>query len=223
MQALRHRVRQLQVPKLCTAATCVASSAMGSSQSASPSDCHLVAAINSFGSELFDRLRAEVRPPRCLLAAAKRAIRVDQRISPTAQGEPDTDVFLSPYGIARALGMLLNGAEPGGSSEQELRALAFGGMAASLAALNASLQQLSAALSVEPSDDLAVADANSAWVAPRYALQQRYAAALRAAFGAEAAPLTGAAAINDWVSAATRGKISSIVDDAGVSQVRSIW
>jgi hypothetical protein len=137
------------------------------------------------------------------------------------QAKHGTDVFLSPYGIARALGMLLNGAEPGGASERELRALSFGGATTPLAALNASLKQLSAALSVEPSDNLAVADANSVWVAPRYALQQRYAAALRAAFAAQAAPLTGAAAVNDWVHAATRGKISSIVDDAAVSQVRS--
>jgi serine protease inhibitor len=137
------------------------------------------------------------------------------------QAKHGTDVFLSPYGIARALGMLLNGAEPGGASERELRALSFGGATTPLATLNASLKQLSAALAVEPSDNLAVADANSVWVAPRYTLQQRCANALRAAFAAHSAPLTGAAAVNDWVRAATRGKISSIVNEAAVREVRS--
>ena len=36
-------------------------------------------------------------------------------------------VFLSPYGIAQALAMVLHGVEPGGESDLQLRAVVFGG------------------------------------------------------------------------------------------------
>lgn len=70
-----------------------------------------------------------------------------------------------------------------------------------------------------PTEDITVADANSAWLHSRYSLQPGFAEALQAAFGVDAArPLTTAAAINGWVSDATRGKIKDIVDEGAVAQ-----
>jgi serine protease inhibitor len=74
----------------------------------------------------------------------------------------------------------------------------------------------------EASEELTVSDANSAWLARRYRLQPQYSQALQAAFGAAAAPLTSAAAVNDWVSKATRGKIQAVIDEAMVQQVCSL-
>lgn len=74
------------------------------------------------------------------------------------------------------------------------------------------------ALLQPPTADLTVADANSAWLAPRAALQPAYAAALQAGFGAKAAPIASAAEINGWVSEATRGCIKEIVDEGAVRQ-----
>ena len=53
----------------------------------------------------------------------------------------------------------------------------------------------------------------------RYTLQPQYADALSRVFGTAPQPLTTAAAINAWVSEATRGKISEIVDEGAISQV----
>lgn len=55
-------------------------------------------------------------------------------------------VFLSPFGIAQALGMLLNGVEPGGASATQLQKAVFGGIALPLDSLNARLQELSGTL-----------------------------------------------------------------------------
>jgi len=73
-----------------------------------------------------------------------------------------------------------------------------------------------------PSDDLTVSDANSAWLAQRYALQPGYVAALKQVFGTEARPLTSADAVNGWVAEATHDKISSIVDDGMIKQVHPL-
>ena len=53
----------------------------------------------------------------------------------------------------------------------------------------------------------------------RYALQPQYAEVLSRVFGTAPHPLTTAAAINSWVSDATRGKITGIVDGGAISQV----
>ncbi|EFN56639.1 hypothetical protein CHLNCDRAFT_51632 [Chlorella variabilis] len=169
---------------------------MGSSPS-TPASGDLAVAINAFGNSLFDKVVAEAKPG------------------------ASAGIFLSPYGIAQALAMVLNGVDPGGDSYQQLQEVVFGagaGPGPALDALNTQLKQLSTALVKEPTDDLTVSDANSAWLHQKYGLQAPYARALQSAFGAQAAPLTTAAAINAWVSEATRGKITGIVDDGAVSQ-----
>ncbi|PSC75539.1 ase inhibitor I4 serpin [Micractinium conductrix] len=163
----------------------------------------LAASVNAFGSELFDRLAAEAKP-----------------------GE-HAGLFLSPYGIAQALGMLLNGVEPGGESFCQLQAAVYArGSAAAdsqpLEQLNSALRWLSISLVKPPSDDLTVSDANSVWVNAKYALQPGFAEALRGAFDALAAPLTGAAAVNQWVAQETRDKIQSIVTEDVAAQATLI-
>ena len=139
-------------------------------------------------------------------------------------------MFLSPYGLAEALGMLLYAAEPGSASAQQLERVVFGGGAScgaaagsscgDAAALGASLSALRGALTAgsDGSNGLTVSDASSSWLAPRYALQPQYSATLESAFGAEARTITDAAAVNSWVADATKGKIDSIVDDGTVAQ-----
>lgn len=60
--------------------------------------------------------------------------------------------------------------------------------------------------------------------------QPRYAATLKDAFGAEAAPLQSAAVVNGWVDQATRGKITEIIDEGiarqascGLSMSQGAW
>lgn len=52
-------------------------------------------------------------------------------------------------------------------------------------------------------------------------MQPGFAEALRGAFDALAAPLTGAAAVNQWVAQETRDKIQSIVTEDVAAQVRT--
>lgn len=172
---------------------------MGSAVSTPPAD--LATAINTFGSQLFDRVAA-------------------------GQADPGDGLFLSPYGIAQALAMVLNGAEPGGETYRQLQAAVYGGgpqgNGLALEALNAQLKDLSAALVKPPSEDLTVSDANSAWLAQRYQLLPEYAQSLKAVFGTAAQPLTSAEAVNGWVSEATHGKIQSIVDQQAVARATLI-
>ena len=63
-----------------------------------------------------------------------------------------------------------------------------------------------------PSDgNVTLASANSLWA--RDGIKRSYAELLTERFGAVAAPLTDAAAVNGWVSEHTGGKITHIVDD----------
>ncbi|KAI7837490.1 hypothetical protein COHA_008681 [Chlorella ohadii] len=172
---------------------------MGAAQSHPAGD--LASSINGFGHALFSQVAAQGKP---------------------GQGG---GLFLSPYGVAQALGMLLNGVAPGGDSFRQLQSVVFGGSASdgdSLEGLNSQLLGLSQALVKPPTDDLTVADANSAWLALRYRLQARYAATLKDAFGAEAAPLQSAAVVNGWVDQATRGKITEIIDEGIARQAAVI-
>eukprot|EP00887_Chlorella_sp_A99_P001184 scaffold14.g1184.t1 len=132
-------------------------------------------------------------------------------------------LFISPWGVAHAMAMLLNGAEEGGPSYRQISGALFGGGGggggASLAALNAELRELSAGVAVPVGEDVTVSDANSVWVRKGLELQQHFKTTLSTWFDAEAAPITDAAAVNGWVSKATRGKIKEIVDDGTLAQM----
>ena len=71
------------------------------------------------------------------------------------------------------------------------------------------------ALAVPSDDNVTLASANSLWA--RDGVKHSYAELLTQRFGAVAAPLTDAAAVNGWVSEHTAGRIDRIVDDGTVS------
>ncbi|KAI7837489.1 hypothetical protein COHA_008680 [Chlorella ohadii] len=113
--------------------------------------------------------------------------------------------------------MLLNGAEPGSASSEQLRAALFGDLP--LNDVNAALGELTDEL-LQPNEDagLAISSANSAWIKDTYTWQEAYQAALQSTFNATLEQLTTAQAVNDWVSEATRGKITDVVNDEIVQQ-----
>jgi len=183
-------------------------------------------AINSLGDALLSKVTAEVGPARLGAGRAWHtggALLPLTRPAPRLQGAAaaGTGAFLSPYGLAEALGLLLFAAEPGSASAQQLEQVVFGGASCDGdGALGAALSALRGALTAgsDGSDGLTVSVGSSSWLASGLALQPEYGGALKAAFGAEARTITDAAAVNSWVAAATRDKIDSIVDDGTVAQ-----
>ena len=61
-------------------------------------------------------------------------------------------------------------------------------------------------------------DANSAWVGRGLELLPAFQDALKERFHAAARPLASAAEVNAWVAAATRDKITSIIDEGVARQ-----
>ena len=185
-------------------------------------------AINSFGNALLSKVTPQVGSPVWLRTWP--SPRAGALLPPTdaatvhrpqgaGEAPAGTGAFVSPYGLAEALGMLSYAASPGSASAQQLEQVVFGGASCGDAALGASLSALRGALTAasDDSDGLTVSVGSSSWLAPRFTLQPEFAATLESAFGAEAKIITDAAAVNSWVAAATKGKINSIVDDAAVS------
>lgn len=125
----------------------------------------------------------------------------------TPDGQPP---FVSPASAACALALLAAGAT--GESAAQLEAV-LGGGAASVGALAA------AALSAD-GPAATVAAANGVWAAKGVAFSEQYLAAV-SALRAVARPLAGAADVNAWVSAATRGRVASILPD-GVAARASV-
>ena len=110
---------------------------------------------------------------------------------------------ISPFSIARALAMLLQGAALGSATRAQVLRVVFGSAgvedADSLVALNAQLKQLAATLEQAGScsdgdSGPTVADANSVWVRTGMALQPDFKNTLSQVFDAEVAPITTAAA-----------------------------
>lgn len=144
-------------------------------------------AVNAFGEALFQQLQ--------------------RQSSGMGSAAPPAALTISPFSIARALGMLLQGAAPGSPSQKQIASVVFGGAgvsdASSLAAFNAQLSALAAAMErgrggSGGGDDgggsqPTVADANSVWVRSGLELQQDFKSTLQDVFGAEAAPITTAA------------------------------
>lgn len=130
------------------------------------------------------------------------------------KGEPDKNVMISPPSISLALSMAYNGAR--GTTQQAMAAaLQIQGM--SLEDVNKSNQTLIAALqSVDPKVTLAIA--NSLWAKKGLPLDAGFVERCRTFYSAEATTLdftdpNAPAAINNWVSAHTGGKIPTIVDN----------
>ncbi|KAL4443547.1 hypothetical protein ABPG75_011284 [Micractinium tetrahymenae] len=159
----------------------------------------LADALNAFGESLFKALQTQVPPP-------------------------PTGVFLSPLCIAQCLALVLTGAQPEGKSARQLLSIVYGRRggagAAAIEQLNSQLSHMLASLMAAGSGGAgmpgavpSVSSGSSIWVAPRWSLQAAYHEAVARHFGAQAEPLTTADAINGWVSAATRGKITQAVTE----------
>jgi serine protease inhibitor len=154
---------------------------------------NLAAASNAFGFDLFQQLRRQ---------------------------EANKNVFFSPLSVTVALAMTYNGAA-GETKNAMARALKIEGM--NHAELNrASADLLKALKSSDPKIELAIA--NSLWARGGMRFNEDFLARNRQFYGAEISTLDfnspqSAAAINRWVSASTKGKISQIIDKIDPQQV----
>jgi serpin B len=154
---------------------------------------NLAAASNAFGFDLFQQLRRQ------------------------AGGQ---NVFFSPLSVTIALGMTYNGAA-GETKNAMARALRIDGM--SQAEFNRESAELLKALkSSDPKIELAVA--NSLWARGGARFNENFLSGARQFYGAEISTLDfnnpqSVATINRWVSGATKGKISQIIDQIDPQQV----
>ena len=134
---------------------------------------------------------------------------------------PSTNVVASPYSLAEALLMLELGAK-GITASQIGSALGMEGMspdqqAGAWASLSADLQNGAGA------DRVALQDADSLWVQPSLSLVPSYLASLKQTFDAgiwktdfNGHPAASVAAINEWVSQQTHGKITKLLSTGDI-------
>src|SRR5262245_12455805 len=154
---------------------------------------NLAAASNAFGFDLFKQLRRQAG---------------------------NQSVFFSPLSVTVALGMTYNGAA-GETKNAMARALKIEGM--NQAELNRQSAELLKALkSSDPNIELAVA--NSIWASSGTRFNDDFLARNRQFYSAEISTLDfnnpqSVATINRWVSGATKGKISQIIDQINPEQV----
>ena len=139
------------------------------------------------------------------------------------QSRKENAAFLSPWGIAHCLAMLLDGAKPGSPSHQKLMEIVFattGNDPNELGnTLRESIKDLTTSITAANNDNtLSITDANSAWVKNDIELLDSYVKTLQTYFNAQARRLTGAQVVNSWVNEATHGKISNIIDDDAAEQ-----
>jgi serpin B len=164
-------------------------------------DGRLVSANTQFGFKLFDRL---------------------------AKQDASKNIFVSPSSVAFALAMIYNGA--GGETLQAMtRALELNGM--SLQEINQANKALQAMLaSSDPQVRLTIA--NSLWAKKGVIFKPEFIKRNRDFYAAEVSDLDFAlpsapAAINNWVSQKTNGKITKIVenipDDAILYLINAIY
>ncbi|HET9275518.1 MAG TPA: serpin family protein [Gemmatimonadales bacterium] len=198
-----HSIRRAPAPAgllLVLAAACSGPSDQGTPplltalpRSLSPAEALTAQASNGFG---FDLLRA---------AAARRS---------------DSTYFLSPLSATMALSLALNGAD-GPTFEAMRTTLRLGD--APLADINAGAKGLLALLgTIDPTSRLTVA--NSVWLDQGAGFHPEYLAAARDWYDAEASTLdfsapSAPAAINDWVSAETGGRIPRLLDQIEPSEI----
>jgi serine protease inhibitor len=124
-----------------------------------------------------------------------------------------TNLFISPLSVGMALGMAYNGAA-GATADTMRLTLGFDGLTRD--EINASYRSLIDLLrGLDPSVEFAIA--NSVWYRPDFALDSAYLDRTERYFDAAVRPLDfaspdAAPTINQWVSDATHGRITSIVD-----------
>ena len=155
------------------------------------------------------------RLPRALSAAEVDVIGASNRFAFGLFAEanrPEANLFLSPLSASMALGMTMNGAA--GETWNQMRdVLGFGGLAEE--EINTAYESLLELLvGLDPAVETAVG--NSVWTRQGFPVHADFLAAVRETFDAEVAELDFASPlaserINEWVRAATNGRIEDIV------------
>ncbi len=155
------------------------------------------------------------RLPRALSAAETDVIGASNRFAFNLLAQansPGANLFLSPLSASMALGMTMNGAA--GETWNQMRdVLGFGSLAEE--EINAAYQSLLRLLvDLDPSVETALG--NSVWTRQGFPVHADFLAAVRDAFDAEVAELdftspSASVRINEWVRAATHGRIEDIV------------
>lgn len=162
-----------------------------------------------------DGVEEIARLPRALSAAEAEIIGANNRFAfdlLAQANRPGDNLFLSPLSVSMALGMALNGAA--GETWNQMRAvLGFGRLAEE--EINASQESLLELLvGLDPAVETMIG--NSVWTRRGFPVHSAFLDAARETFDAEAAELDFASPsaserINDWVRAATDGRIDDIV------------
>ncbi|MCJ7811730.1 serpin family protein [bacterium] len=129
------------------------------------------------------------------------------------QGEADTNIFVSPFSVAMALGMTYNGAA--GTTEEAMRnTLGFGNLAGQ--EINESYQSLLTLLAgLDPKVIFEIA--NSIWYRNTFQAENTFIDLNKTYFDAEVQSLDFSSPlapgiINSWVNQKTHGKIEEIID-----------
>jgi len=153
--------------------------------------------------------------PRALTAAEGEIIGASNRFTFDLLGQanrPGENLFLSPLSASMALGMTLNGAA--GETWNQMRGvLGFGNLTQE--EINASYESLIDLLvGLDPAVETAIG--NSVWTRRGFPVNAGFLDSVRETFGAEVAELdfanpAASARINEWVKAATNGRIEDIV------------
>ncbi len=171
------------------------------------------------GCDLFtgpsDSVEEITELPRALSAAEVEVIQASNRFAFGLLGQvnqPGDNLFLSPLSASMALGMTMNGAA--GETWNQMRdVLGFGSL--SEEEINASYASLTELLvGLDPTVETAIG--NSVWTRQGFPVHASFLDAVRETFGAEVAELdfaspSASARINEWVRAATNGRIEDIV------------
>ena len=153
--------------------------------------------------------------PRALSASEVEVIAANNRFAfdlLARANHPNGNLFLSPLSASMALGMTLNGAA--GETWTQMRdVLGFGSLAEE--EINASCESLLELLvGLDPAVETAIA--NSVWTRQGFPVHSDFLDSVRESFDAEVAELdfanpAASGRINEWVKAATHGRIEDIV------------
>jgi serine protease inhibitor len=158
--------------------------------------------------------------PRDLTAGETQLVSADNRFAFTlfrtiaAQEPTDANLFISPLSVGMALGMTVNGAA-GATRDSMLSALQLGGLP--MDEVNRGYRGIIDLLrGLDPGVEFTLA--NSIWYRTGITVGQAFLNDVRTWFDADVQAIdfsapTAARTINDWVSAQTRGRIDTIVDD----------
>ena len=164
--------------------------------------------------------------PRALTAGEQRVIGASNDFSIAlfrrlSAAQEDSNVFTSPLSASMALGMAMNGAA--GTTHDEMRATLGFGTTATESEIDESYKSLITLLrGLDPGVDFRIA--NSIWYRSGFPIDAGFLDRGRTWFDARVSALdftnpTAVPTINDWVSTATAGKITTILDGIENDQV----